>query len=241
MKKLIFVVSLSLVLLVFSGVSFAADTLYRILHADENDSFKAEQDSFIVGQLIGRNNNFFTVKVLKVISGKVDSNNILVPDNIKYSWREELEPFPKINDFCVMSLKKLGDNYKITYGVFKADSGDYKTLKLISEEMRYTPGILADVACIEWYVNSGGTEKDFSVEGDGKGNFTVTLKRTTGEIVQIYPKLEKTTFMATNASVPKGGRNSNIWLIFSFLAIVIITGSFIFIKVLKNKKLLNSK
>lgn len=45
-------------------------------------------------------------------------------------------------------------------GYFKSNSGDYKTLKLESLNVT-TPGLLGDLACIQWYVNTGGKENDF--------------------------------------------------------------------------------
>ena len=67
-----------LLLLVSPVVTFAADPLYRMLYADEVESFKQDQDAMIVGQLTGKQGDQFNVKVLKVLSGKVSSDMILV-------------------------------------------------------------------------------------------------------------------------------------------------------------------
>lgn len=184
MKKTIFVLSIIITLLTLTVTTYAADILYMMLHADDGESYKDSQDTIIVGRLIDKKNNKFSVKVMKVISGKIDSDLILVDSNLKYGWTMEVELIPNINDYCVMSLKKYGSVYRQAFGTFKADSGDYKTLKLLTKNIKYLNGN-ADVACIEWYVNSGGTEKEFSfIEGKAFVN------RPNGESIQIYPKLE---------------------------------------------------
>ena len=180
MKKIIIAVCL-LFLLISSEIAFAADALYRMLHADEIQSFKKDQDAMIVGQLIDKQRDKFTVKVLKVISGKVKSDTILVPDDFNYGWGQT-ELTPAVNDFCVMSLKRSGNYYKKAWGIFKADSGDYKTLKLTTKNVP-SSGLMGDFACIEWYVNSGGAENDFFFNSG-----TAYAIRPNGQSTQIYPK-----------------------------------------------------
>lgn len=152
-----------------------------MLHADEVESFKKDQDAIIVGQLVEKKDGRFKVDVLKVVSGKVRSDSILVSDDFNYGWGEAK---PALNDYCVMSLKRVGGFYKKAWGIFQADSGDYRTLKLLAFNSK-SPGLSADLACIEWYVNSGGTEKDFSFE-----NSNAFVKRPNGEVCQIYPKAD---------------------------------------------------
>lgn len=191
MKKIISTLGLVVFLISFSGMAFAADALFRMLHADEVESFREDQDAFIVGQLADKKDGKFKVDVLKVVSGKVGSDSILVSDDFHYGWGET---GPAINDYCVMSLKRAGNFYKKAWGIFKADGGDYRTLKLMPVNSK-SPGLSADLACIEWYVNSGGTEKEFSFK---EGN--AFIKRPNGEVIQIYPKAAspKTTITATN-------------------------------------------
>ena len=82
--------------------------------------------------------------------------------------------------YDVFSLKKTGDYYKKAWGIFKATSGDYNTLTL--EPLNApTPGLLGDLACIQWYVNSGGTENDFYFNSS-----TAYVRRPNGP-VQLYP------------------------------------------------------
>ena len=177
MKKFIVILcAVATILLTVPAAAFAADALYRMLHGDV-ESFKQDQDAFIVGQLIDKQGGKFTVKGLKVLSGKVNADSILVSDDFTYGWDIAT---PKLNDFCVLSLKKTGDYYKKAWGIFKATSGDYNTLTL--EPLNApTPGLLGDLACIQWYVNSGGTENDFYFNSS-----TAYVRRPNGP-VQLYP------------------------------------------------------
>lgn len=177
MKKLIVALCIVIILLIVPEVTYAADPLYRMLHG-EVESFKQDQDAFIVGQLLDKQGDMFTVKVLKVLSGKVISDSILVSADFTYGWEKAI---PKVNDFCVFSLKKTGDYYKKAWGIFKATNGDYNTLKL--EQLNAPiPWLLGDLACIQWYVNSEGKENDFYGH-----NTTWYVRRPNGQDVQIYP------------------------------------------------------
>ncbi len=178
MKKFVISLMIVILLLIVPGVTYAADVLYRMLHADEVESFKQDQDALIVGQLIDKQGDKFTVKVLKVLNGKVRADYILVSDDFTYGWDKTI---PKVNDFCIFSLKRTGDYYKKAWGIFMATSGDYKTLKL--EPLNApTPGLLGDITCIQWYVNSGGAEKEFFGISS-----TMYVRRPNGQDVQIYP------------------------------------------------------
>jgi hypothetical protein len=181
-KKFGLALSIVFLLLLSPNITFAADALYRMLHADEVKQFQEDQDAIIVGQLLEHQPNSFKVKVIKVISGKVSSDTILLSDDFTYGWDKRT---PSINDFAVFSLKKTGSTYKKAWGIFEATSGDYKTLTLKSHNAP-SPGLLGDLAAIQWYVNTGGTEKDFSFS-----NSTAFVKRPNGQLVQIYPVLNR--------------------------------------------------
>ncbi|MDD2420882.1 MAG: hypothetical protein PHC60_10420 [Heliobacteriaceae bacterium] len=178
MKKYVCAFGILTFLFVFPGLTLAADALYRMLHADAVESFKADQDALIVGELLGKQGDKFNVKVLRVLSGKVTSATILVDADFTYGWTEAE---PAVADFCVLSLKRQGDYYQKAWGIFKADCGDYETLKLAAVNAP-TPGLLGDLACIQWYVNSGGKEKDFSFSSG-----TAYVTRPNGEVLQLYP------------------------------------------------------
>ena len=70
MIKTIAFLIISSFLLLLPQQAIAADALYRMLHADEVEDFKADQDVIIVGQLISQSGDYFTVEVNKVISAQ---------------------------------------------------------------------------------------------------------------------------------------------------------------------------
>jgi hypothetical protein len=187
MKKIKFMFCIIIIIFGFVTKAHAADVLYRMLHANDVESFNVDQDGIIVGQFIDKKDDKYIVKVLKVISGKVESSTILVDNEIDYRWSLETTIIPAVNDYFVMSVKRKGDYYKQGWGTFKADSGDYKPLKLLTEDITYSRNNNS-VACIEWYVNSGGTENNFSFIGS-----TAFVTRPNGERLQIYPRQETET------------------------------------------------
>lgn len=188
MKRTLKVIITVCIIILLSMEAYAADALYRMLHADEVESFKVDQTAFIVGQILDKPEDKYTVKVIKVISGTLKEERILVPDGFKYGYGLRPELLPAVNDYCILSLKRKGSVYKIAWGAFKADSGDYKTLNIITDESHASPGLMADMACIEWYVNTEGKENDFSFMGDRKGGAAAYVKRVNRERLQIYPK-----------------------------------------------------
>ncbi len=191
MKRLFIGLIIIITVVLNSTSIFAADALYRMLHGDEYDNFRKDQDAFIVGQLLGKEDNKFSVKVLKVLNGKMKSDTFKISDDFVYSnFEKDLKP--AIDDYCVMSIKKTGDYYKEAWGIYKASNGDYKTLKLIWKDTKYpntnvefANSYAGDIAAVEWYVNSGGKESDFYFES-GKA----FVRKTNGESQQIYPGKE---------------------------------------------------
>ncbi|TGE36027.1 hypothetical protein E4K67_23250 [Desulfosporosinus fructosivorans] len=238
MKKAIFSLCCVILLLLVTPVAtFAADSLYRMLYADEVESFKQDQDAMIVGQLTGKQGDKYNVKVLKVLSGKVSSDMILVSDDFTYGW--DHTP-PMVNDFSVFSLKKSGDFYKKAWGIFRANSGDYRTLELESLNCPI-PWLLGDLACIQWYVNSEGKEKDFFGHSG-----TMYVRRPNGQEVQIYPVPTVHTETATSVNAQNQIRNSptikdSIWsnslsYVLSIIVVILIgIGTAVFARSRKGK------
>lgn len=183
MRKLLIFICIFIVLTIYSGSAFATDVLYGMLHADEVESFKCNQDATIVGQIVDKEEDKFTVKVLKTISGKVKSENIEVKSDFAYQGFSEENSKPQVKDFCFLSLKDKGSYYQKAWYTVKADSGDYKTLKLLFEDVHFGGG---DIPAIQWYVNSGGKEKDFYFV-----NTSIYVKRPNGQTVKIYEHEEK--------------------------------------------------
>lgn len=200
MRKFISLLFIITTLIIPAQITHGADALHRMLHADEVESFRQDQDAFIVGELTGRQEGSFSVKVLKVVSGKVTSDTIQVDDDFTYGWNKEI---PNVGEFAVFSIKKKsGNQYRKAWGIFKANSGDYSSLKL--DQMNASlPGLMADLACIQWYVNSGGKENDFSfISG------SAFVKHSDGQVEQIYPvSTEKS--LATSAGTNQAASTGN--------------------------------
>jgi len=193
MKRVLAGFIIVIIIAVNSASVFAADALYRMLHADEVEQFRQDQDAFIVGQLIDKKEDKFQVKVLKVVSGKMKTDTFSLSDDFQYGYGD-VDFTPSVNDYCVMSLKKTGTYYKKAWGIFKATSGDYKILKLMSEDIKYSV-CNSDIAAIEWYVNSEGKENDFYFEGD-----RAFVRKQDGQSVQIYPKETEVSLMSVSES-----------------------------------------
>lgn len=205
----------ALVLMMLSSSVFAADPLYRMLHADEVKSFQEEQDTLIVAQLLETQANKFAVKVIKVITGSVADNTIFVDSQFNYSYLQQL---PASNDYAVMSLKQIEDRvYQAAWGVFKADQSDYKQLNLLADKDSDN----GDLAAIEWFINSAGKERDFFFEGD-----KAYVKRTNGETLQIYPK----PVGQNNALILSTTNSQSNELVFGVIALLLVIVSIFFSK-----------
>lgn len=177
MKKKCVIALVIVVLSLFTKNVFAADALYRMLHADDIEQFKDDQDAIIVGEIVESNEKVYKVCVIECISGKVESNNILIDKEFQYAGFSEEKAQPIVDDFCVISVKKYGEIYKRAWYAVKADSGDYKSLKLIYEAKRFGGG---DIPAIQWYINSGGVEKNFYFSSD-----KVFVRKPDGKDIEI--------------------------------------------------------
>ena len=84
MERLIIALCIAVSFLTLPQPAFAADALYRMLHADQVKQFQEDQDALIVGQILEQQGDKFTVKVLKLLSGKVSPDTILVSSD--FTW-----------------------------------------------------------------------------------------------------------------------------------------------------------
>lgn len=223
MKRFLIVLCVVLSLLTLPQAAYAADALYRMLHADEVEQFKQDQDAMLVGQIIDKQRDKFKVKVLKLLSGKVSSDTIYVSADFTYGWDKT---DPQVNDYGVFSLKKTGSYYKRAWGIFKATTGDYTTLQL--EQLNApssAPGLLGDLAAIQWYVNTSGKETDFFFE-----NSTTYVRRPNGQEVQLHPILtpggeviaDKEAFKQTTNPPDKTASESNSTPISPIVTMVVL-------------------
>jgi hypothetical protein len=232
-KKYILGLCIFLLLIATPSSTSAADNLARMFSASKQD-----QDAMIVGQIIDKQGAQFKVKVLKVLSGEVSSEYILVSDEFNYGWDKGT---PSVSDFGVFSLKKSLTSYKKALGIFQATGGDYKTLELKSLNAP-TTGSLGDLAAIKWYVNTAGKDKDFFFNRD-----TAYVRRQNGQVIQIYPvpiaseeaKIYKNTLnqIRNSPTVSDNVPVTSLWHVLFVIAAVIIGigGSMLFIKSRKQK------
>jgi len=174
---------------------YAGDVLHRMLYADEVESLADDQDAIILFEVMKISESTIEANVLFVVSGEVTAESITIKNNnIRL---QGMLPDPELNtgDYCVMSVKKYGNNYKQALMALKADSGDYETLKF------YYSSHASDIDALQYYVNSGGIEKDFSFDGakvvvrleDG-GEKEITLPLT-----GYLPEVEVVTEVPTEA------------------------------------------
>lgn len=203
-KKVLLIVIVLATVAFSSTAVLSADVLTRMLFADEIESFRKDQDALIIGELIDKNDNLFLVKVIKVMSGKVDAEEIWV-EEFDYAWlNADNTVKPSVTDFAVLSIKRYDNLYKKAWGAFKASSGDYRTLKLLTEDISYPAGN-TDIAALQWYINSGGLEKEFYFIGS-----QAYVRRPNGEELQIYPPGETTELTWEGSSyVPEEEREAN--------------------------------
>lgn len=169
MKKIVssFII-LSFILCFITG-SYAADQLHRVTHND--------QDALVLGQIISQKGNDYVVDVIHLLSGELDRETIKISSDFVYQYLFEE---PQIDDFCILSLDKGAIKHKIKWGAYKADSGDYRSLKFVKTNIEQ--GQQADLAALEYYVNNNGEEVEFSFE---ENKAYVTEK--SGDRKLIYP------------------------------------------------------
>ncbi|MBM7613808.1 hypothetical protein [Alkaliphilus hydrothermalis] len=101
-----------------------------------------------------------------------------------------------IGDFLVLSLDRKVINYYIKWGAFKVDSGDYKTLKLLKNNL--SVGLQGDLAMLERYINSNAKDIDFYYKDE-----KVYLRKQNGGDELIYPtdELYNNTQKSTTTAV----------------------------------------
>ncbi|SDH31870.1 hypothetical protein SAMN05443529_11222 [Desulfosporosinus hippei DSM 8344] len=136
MKKVIALTILILILL--PSIALAGDVAYDIAFGD--------QDAFVIGKVTNMKDNLYSVHIEKVLMGDIEATDIQV-EKPKYpsGWDN-----PTVGQHYALSLDKKNTVYEIKFGGYKADSTDYKTLKL---EYADIPGNA--VLEVQEFINSG--------------------------------------------------------------------------------------
>ena len=172
-KGSLYAVLVSIIIIFFSiNIGFAADAMYRLMHNDH--------DALIIGRIIAKSENEIKIEVVKqIISSKNLSafaslkqiplkgtiRVIKIHDyNLHYNTNSS-EKVSKIGDNVLVSLIKKGDDFAIGWGIFKLNSMEYSTLKVLypNEASKY---VKMEAAALTAFVNSNGKENEFSFDGD---------------------------------------------------------------------------
>ncbi|TEB15587.1 hypothetical protein Psfp_02082 [Pelotomaculum sp. FP] len=145
--------------------AYAADAEYRFTHNDH--------DTLIIGKITELSNETIVIQAVDYIVSARDLNvnakkKQLRPEVVKLTsdsvkqFNEVIQPgiLSKlgVGDSVVTSLNKKGDKYSIAWGLFKADSTDYKTLSVEAYNGMQS-------AMIKDFINSGGKYTEFAFDG----------------------------------------------------------------------------
>ncbi len=137
------------------------------------------QYSLALGTVVSISDATVRFEVETIISGKTLPSviNVEIPDEWVVSNAQGLGP----GNHAVFSLKKEAARYTIAWGFFRVSSLDMGTLEII--ESTLPPG---DVAALQRYINSEGTETDFFFIGT-----TAYVRRPDGTSKQLYPPTDE--------------------------------------------------
>lgn len=169
-----FFITILVIIISCATVVHGADSLYLLMHG--------KQSALIIAKVTKHEKGKFLVKVEKAISGTMKSKCIEINANFKYVYTDK--PL-KINDYCILSVRKYNKIYKVAFGAYKVTSSDYKTLKVDTEGIVYG---LPELAALQWYINSGGRDKEFYFIGnDEHTEYSAYLRLKDGSSKKIYP------------------------------------------------------
>lgn len=175
MKKIL-IMTLTFALL-FGNVVLAGDMLYRFMHNDHDVLIVGTITQIVENKIKADvNNTIVSTEYMNQIDKKIQLNPAKVTIDITdYNLDFELTE----GDFILASLNKSLLDYKIANGIYKVDSTDIKTLKIICDDKESK----TDIAAIEYFINSNGVVNTFIFEND-----SVQMIDATGKRVVIYEK-----------------------------------------------------
>lgn len=174
-KRTLLLVSIILTLLL-PVTAFAADSLYRLMHND--------QQALVIAEVVESNQQVVEFKVEKSIISEKDLNkSSKIPQLEIESFtlnREELTPIKffenieiddayKTGDTYLVSLneKEEEEGYEVGIGVYKLDSSDYESADVLypgnSPEWR-----IMEAMAVKEFINTDGAESEFTFDGDNK-------------------------------------------------------------------------
>jgi hypothetical protein len=158
------------VLLLLCNIVYAADALYRFMHNDH--------DALIIGEITNIDENDADIRVVKIITGAKNLDGSNPRKQLELSQASVILPFdyrgfydadgsntvdPLEGDYVLLSLNKVGPDFKVAWGAYKVDSLDYKNLSVVlPENPEVWPQM--EVAAIKVFVNSDGQIAEFAFD-----------------------------------------------------------------------------
>ena len=165
-------ISVIFVLLQLCSTVHAADALYRFMHNDH--------DALIIGEITNIDENDADIRVVKIITGAKNLDGSNPRKQLELSQASVILPFdyrgfydadgsntvdPLEGDYVLLSLNKVGPDFKVAWGAYKVDSLDYKNLSVVlPENPEVWPQM--EVAAIKVFVNSDGQIAEFAFDGN---------------------------------------------------------------------------
>lgn len=180
MKKIILTLTLVLTF-AFTVVANAeaGDMLFRITHNDH--------DVLVVGTITSIDEQKIKADVNATIVSTAYMNQIdkkiqLNPAHVTIDI-SNLKLFNdyKAGDYILASLDKTLFDYRVANGLYKVDSTDIKTLKIVTDGEKN-----GDIIALEYFINSNGTINEFTFESD-----TIKFIDPNGEEIILYDKTDE--------------------------------------------------
>ncbi len=132
-----------------------------------------------LGTVVSVSDATIRFEVETTISGEMLPSfiDVEIPDTFMGAETRSLRP----GDYAVLSLDEGTTLYTIAWGFFKVSSLNMATLEVIDGTLG--PG---ELAAFQWYVNSGGAERDFYFIGEN-----AFVRHSDGTATQLYPPTDE--------------------------------------------------
>lgn len=159
--------------------AYAADQLYRFMHNDH--------DALIIGEITQIDEIGVKIRAVKSITSARDLNKNYPKKQLKLSEAKIVLPFdyagfhdengsyivePHVGDYVLVSLEKVGNNFKVAWGAYKVNSLDYKNLSVVLPENAEVWSKM-EAAAVGTFVNSDGRITEFAFDGDSKTVYVI--------------------------------------------------------------------
>lgn len=160
------VLSLLMIMMVVSLARpvFAADMIYRLTHNDHN--------LLAITEVVEIEDEFVKFKVEDTVVSEADldisnKKEQYRPDEVVINKNELKDVNYELGDKYLISLDKTDVGYEIAWGIFEIDSLDKKTLDVLYPD-NASQGEITDSIILKFFVNSDGSETEFTVDEDNR-------------------------------------------------------------------------